>query len=339
MSKPVNKTVIGLFVVVAIALLVAAILILGSGKFFKHNPTFVMYFQGSVKGLSVGSPVVFRGVKVGTVTDIKMLFNPKDLSVMIPVYVELEEGSLETVKGSQSTEAYATKAHRGLHGFNDFARELIKRGVRAQLEMQSIVTGQLMVALDFYPDKPATLVGADPRYVEIPTIRTPLQELAKRFENLPIEEIIAKVNAAMGGIEKLVNSSEILRTIEATRQAVNDTRSLVQDVDHHVNPLAARMTDVATHLDQLATRLESQIEPLASSVTKTSDEAKVTLKKAQAAMGNIEDLAGEDSIVSYQLAKTLDELGSAARSLRQLSDTIQHQPDALIFGKKNTGGK
>ena len=93
MSKPVNKTVIGIFVVVAIALVVAAILILGSGKFFKHNPTFVMYFQGSVKGLSVGSPVVFRGVKVGTVTDIKMLFNPKDLSVMIPVYVELEEGS------------------------------------------------------------------------------------------------------------------------------------------------------------------------------------------------------------------------------------------------------
>ena len=63
------------------------------------------------------------------------------------------------------------------------------------------------------------------------------------------------------------------------------------------------------------TQLESQIGPLASSITKTSDEAEVTLKKAQAAMGNIEDLAGEDSIVSYHLAKTLDELGSAARSL------------------------
>jgi paraquat-inducible protein B len=143
----------------------------------------------------------------------------------------------------------------------------------------------------------------------------------------------------MGGIEKIVNSPETLRTIEAIRQTVNDTRSLVQNIDHQVDPLAARMTDVATHLDQLATRLESQIEPLASSVTKTSDEAKVTLKKAQAAMGTIDDLAGEDSPVSYSLSKTLDELGSAARSLRQLTDTLQHQPDAIIFGKKNTGGK
>jgi len=339
MSKPVNKTIIGLFVVVALALVVAAILILGSGKFFKHNPKFVMYFQGSVKGLSVGSPVVFRGVKVGTVIDIKMLFNPKDLSIMIPVYVELEEGSLQTVKGNQSMGADSTLAHRSLHGFNDFARELIKRGVRAQLEMQSIVTGQLMVSLDFYPDKPATLVGAEHRYVEIPTIQTPLQELTKRFEKLPIEEILKKVNGAMGGIEKLVNSPEIAGTIEAIRQAVDETRLLVQNLDHQVNPLSARMTDVATHLDQLATRLEGQIEPLASSVTKTSDEAKVTLRKAQATMGTIEDLAGEDSVVSYRLTKTLDELGSAARSLRQLADTIQHQPDAIIFGKKNTRGK
>jgi paraquat-inducible protein B len=338
MSKPVNKTVIGLFVVVALALVVAAILILGSGKFFKHNPKFVMYFQGSVKGLSVGSPVIFRGVKVGTVTEIKMLFNPKDLSIMIPVYVELEEGSLETEKGGQGMGAYSTQARRSLH-IKDFARELIKRGLRAQLEMQSIVTGQLMVSLDFYPEKPATLVGADHRYVEIPTIQTPLQELANRVSKLPIEEILQKVNGAMGGIEKIVNSPETLSTIEAIRQAVNDTRSLVQNLDNQVNPLATRMTDVATHLDQLATRLESQIEPLASSVTKTSDEAKVTLKKAQAAMGTIEDLTGEDSVVSYHLAKTLDELGSAARSLRQLADTLQHQPDAIIFGKKNTGGK
>ena len=81
MSKPVNKKVIGIFVVVAIALVVAAVLILGSGKFFKTYPKYVMYFEGSVKGLSVGSPVNFRGVKVGNVTEIKMLFNPKDLSV------------------------------------------------------------------------------------------------------------------------------------------------------------------------------------------------------------------------------------------------------------------
>jgi len=160
MSKPASKTMIGIFVVVAIALLVAAILILGSGKFFKDNPKFVMYFQGSVKGLSVGSPMVFRGVKVGTVTEIKMLLNPKDLSLVIPVYVEFERESLGAVPGSESSEMY--KKATGTRGF--LVKELIGQGLRAQLEMQSIVTGQLMVALDLHPDKPAKLVGYDPKY-------------------------------------------------------------------------------------------------------------------------------------------------------------------------------
>ena len=336
MSKPANKTVIGIFVVVALALVVVAVLVLGSGKFFKNNPKFVMYFKGSVKGLAVGSPVVFRGVKVGSVTEIKMLFNPKDLSVMIPVYVELEQGLLEVAHSDQTMEAY-----RKLHGMNmkDFAQALIKRGVRAQLDMQSIVTGQLMVSLDFYPDMPATLVGADPKTPEIPTIPTTMQQLAERLEKIPIDEILAKLNAVMGGIDKLVNSPEIAGTVKAIRQAVDDTRSLVQDLDHQVAPLAATMTNVATHVDQLATRIDSQIGPLAASITKTSDEAGVTLKRAQTTMGTIEDLAGEDSMVSYRLEKTLEELGSAARSLQHLADTLQQQPDAIIFGKKNAGGK
>ena len=182
MSKPANKTVIGIFVVVALALVVVAVLVLGSGKFFKNNPKVVMYFQGSVKGLSVGSPVAFRGVKVGAVTEIKMLFNPKDLSVMIPVYVELEQGSLEVVQGGGSMEAFR-KAHS--MNMKDFAQELIKRGVRAQLDMQSIVTGQLMVSLDFYPDKPAILVGADPRTRRSPRSRRPCNNWPNGWRRSP----------------------------------------------------------------------------------------------------------------------------------------------------------
>ena len=75
MSKPANKTMIGLFVVGAIVLIVVAIGVLGSGKFFKRQFNYFMVFEGSVKGLNVGSPVVFRGVKVGVVSVIRMHFN------------------------------------------------------------------------------------------------------------------------------------------------------------------------------------------------------------------------------------------------------------------------
>ncbi len=334
MSKPANKTVIGIFVVVALVLVVVAVLVFGSGKFFKNNPKVVMYFKGSVKGLAVGSPVTFRGVKVGSVTGIKMLFDPKDLSVMIPVYAELEQGSLEAVKGAESMAAF-----RKSLGMKGFLQRLVDRGLRAQLDMQSIVTGQLMVSLDFYQDKPPVLVRVDPSTLEIPTIPTTLQQLAERFEKIPIDEIFAKLNNSLTALERFMTSPQTAEMLRSVKKAVEDTRDLVQDVDKQVEPIATRMTALADHVDQLATRIHSNVEPLATSIKNTSDEATVTLKKAQATMGTIDELAGEDSIVSYRLGKTLEELGAAARSLRLLADTLNHQPESVIFGKKNPGGK
>ena len=138
MSKPANKTMIGVFVVVAIGLVVAAILILGSGKFFTDKPKFVLYFDGSVKGLAIGSPVVFRGVKVGTVTEIGMLFSKKDLSVLIPVYVELGEADV-TMMDDNSLSAKKGARKKILYEYLD---ALVKQGIRAQLEMQSFEIGR-----------------------------------------------------------------------------------------------------------------------------------------------------------------------------------------------------
>jgi len=333
MSKPANKTVIGIFVVVALALVVAAVLVLGSGKFFKNNPKVVMYFKGSVKGLVVGSPVAFRGVKVGSVTDIKMLFDPKDFSVVIPVYAELERGSLQSVPGGEEMEAFKER-----RSDRDFLQALIKRGMRAQLEMQSIVTGQLQVSLDFYPDKPAVLVAADPKTLEIPTIPTTLQQLAERVEKIPIEEIFNKLDSTMTAVDRIVNSPKFAEMLLSMKGAVADMRVLVQDVDAQVGPLGDKMLALATDVEKLAEDLQKQVGPLSESLVKTSDEARTTLKKAQATMGTIDELAGEDSVVSYRLGKTLQEISAAARSMRLLADTLNHQPESIVFGKKNTGG-
>ncbi len=330
MSKPASKTLIGLFVVIALALVVAAVVVLGSGKFFKNYPKVVMYFQGSVKGLAVGAPVNFRGVKVGAVTDITMLLNPKDLSVIIPVYAELYPESVEALGGT---------AALGEHvGKGELIPALVERGMRAQLELQSIVTGQLQISLDIYKDKPAVFVRADAKTQEIPTIPTPLQELAKRVEKIPVEEIFEKMDSAMSAIEKIVTSPETGEMLRSVKNAVNETRDLVQDVDKVVEPLGERLITISTRVENLAVTLEKQIGPLSSSLVKTSDEAHATLKKAQETMGTIDDLAGEDSIVSYRLGRTLEELSAAARAMRQLADTLNHQPESIIFGKKTTGG-
>ena len=95
MSKKIKKKAVGIFMVGALVLIVVAVMALGSAKLFKKRTHVVMYFQHSVSGLNVGSPVVFHGVRIGSVTAIRILLDPKELRARIPVYAELDEGSLQ----------------------------------------------------------------------------------------------------------------------------------------------------------------------------------------------------------------------------------------------------
>ena len=131
MSKAASKTLIGAFVIGAIALAVIAVIIFGSGKFFTKRPVYVMFFEGSVKGLNEGSQVNFRGVKIGSVKDIELKFDAKDLAFLIPVYVEIDPTKVTGFKGTIGRE--------------EAWEELIQKGLRAQLELQSVLTGQLMI--------------------------------------------------------------------------------------------------------------------------------------------------------------------------------------------------
>lgn len=330
MSKPVNKTVIGIFVVGAIALIVVAVLLLGSGKFLKHRPKYVTYFQGSVKGLSIGSPVVFRGVKVGTVTEIRMRFDPKDFQVQIPVYVELGEGNLEIVGSDEKSRGQIIEGQ---------TQELIKRGFRAQLATQSYVTGQLMVALDFFPDTPLTLVGADPEYPEIPSIPTTLEQLQNKLETLPIEETFKKIQNVADGIDKLVNSPDIMRILGSAAQGIDDATKLIHDVGQQVKPLASDISKAAEEMTKLASVTRKDLGDVAHSLTKTSDEAGLAFNRAEVVLNNIEHMTGEGSPLSYTLTKTLKELEMTILSLRVLIENLDQQPQSVVFGKKATGRK
>jgi paraquat-inducible protein B len=330
MSKPVNKTVIGMFVVGAVALILVAILLLGSGKFLKHRPKYVTYFEGSVKGLTVGSPVVFRGVKVGTVTEIRMRFDPKNFEMQIPVYVELGEGNLEIVGAEESQRGQIFNRQEQEH-------ELIKRGFRARLATQSFVTGQLMVTLDFFPDTPVKLVGAEPRYTEIPSIPTPLQELQHRLETIPLEETFNKLQNVADGIDKLVNSPEIKRILKSTEQGINNATVLIHEVSEQITPLAIDIREALDEITKLGTETRNEFRILAQSFTKTSDEAGLALKKVEGSFSNIENLTGEGSTLTYTLANTLRELELTARSFRILTENIDQQPQSVVFGKKKMG--
>jgi paraquat-inducible protein B len=328
MSKPANKRLIGVFVLGAIALLVIAVVVLGSGKFFKKSFPAVCHFEGSVGGLNVGAPVVFRGAKVGTVTSVKLRFDSKSDEIQIPVFLEIEPERLETKDRSGRLEPVAT------------LRLLIDRGLKARLEPQSILTGQMQVALDFYPERPARFVGADSGYPEIPTIPTPLQELAKRIEKLPLEQIIKDIGSAVAGIDRFVNSPEITNTLHFVSLAAEGADGLIGKLNARIDPLVLNIDAGVKDARKLLQNIDRQVEPLGPSIQKASDSLEKTLKSADGAfhsaqktIDGVEATTSEDSPLAYQINKTLEEVSNLARSVRRLADYLERHPESVLRGK------
>jgi paraquat-inducible protein B len=302
MSKQANKSLIGAFVVGAVVLVVVGILTFGSGQFMKELRKYVLYFDGSIKGLSVGAPVIFRGVKVGEVTNIKVRFEGEDFAVRTPVFVEIDPDRFTDVR-EEKMAVYLKQ--RRLHKVVDL---LIDRGLRAQLQMQSLVTGQLLVALDFYPDKPINLVGGETKYQEMPTIPSTIEQLTKTIEKLPLEELVDRVMAIVKGIDRVINSPELRGSISSLNQTLKSAQKLVQNIDE-------------------------QIVPLSSEAKEAMEATTATLVQAEGALSNLKENTAETSTLRYEVDNTLRELSAAARSLHDLTDYLQRHPESLLRGK------
>jgi phospholipid/cholesterol/gamma-HCH transport system substrate-binding protein len=342
MGKQASKTLIGAFVLGAIALIVAGVVVFGSGKLFASTKRFVMFFEGSVKGLDVGAPVIFEGVKIGEVVRIRLDFNPKDLTVVIPVYIEIDPRLLNVPKEFRSILEEAGKSKE------DFLMHALieKKGLRAQLQLQSFVTGQLMVNLDFYPDKPIRLVGLEKKYPEIPTIQTDLQELTKKLEELPLKEITANLNSALAGINKLVNSPDLQASLVSLNQLLKDADKLVKNIDTQAEPLASsiRGTSDAAHsaFVQAETTLalkEGVPGEIGEGFVKTLTAARLTLDETQKAVGNLDVIAVQNANLGYEIARTLEQIAELSRSFRVLADYLERHPEALIKGKSPSKGE
>jgi len=224
MIRKINKAAIGAFVVGAIALLIIAIAVFGSGAFFRGSDKYVLFFDGSVKGLSVGAPVIFRGVKVGNVSAISLIYDVQTKNVLIPVIIDVE---LSRVKGVPEK-----------IGYPDY-ETLVKNGLRAKLEIQNFITGQLMLSFDFYADKPAKLYGLIRGYPELPAL--PISpDIFEIMDEIPIKEISDDLGKAVSGFNKLINSEGISgldKTLREVTQAAYSMRLLSEYLEQHPEAL------------------------------------------------------------------------------------------------------
>jgi len=360
MAKEANKTVIGLFVVGAIVLLVVALVVFGGGKFFKETNRYVAFFEGSVKGLSVGAPVMFRGVRIGKVDDFQVYYDAKEEEFKIPVQLTLFP---EKIHGIGMEEEFSEVESL------EMWQQMLKDGFRAELQMQSLVTGQVGIQLDFHPGKPLKLYGLEefnlPSDIrEIPTIQSAFQQLAKTIEQIPLDKIAKDIREAVKGINKLVNSPEIAQSLKYFKQTTKEARDLLRHIDEKVDPLFARIDQTLKDSQGLIRKVDRQIDPLATSLTRTSDDARklvnnvnsriepvqadwsattkemrAALKAAEEALESADDMIDENSEFRFQVDAFLNEITLMARSLRAFADYLERNPDALLRGKIRRAGQ
>ncbi len=356
--RRIDPRVIGSFVVGAIILTVAGLLFFGPGGFLSETRKYIVHFDTSVKGLNVGSPVRFRGVKIGQVKDINVRISPSNYAFHIPVTIEIQpsrinadgsgDGLFEVLKTTVTSE--------------DPMRALVDNGLRAQLLMDSLVTGQLFINFDMLPDTPITLTGYPGEYPELPTASSSLEELTKAFEDLPLGELTDKIISTMDGIEKLVNSPKLHKALSNFEQSTDQLTRLVQDlntevpntlaslrkatlkaeitiqhIDERIDPLAEQVQETMLTTQDMVSNLNTKIDPVAEQFNASMISFNQASKRTAEAMEQVKNLTSDDSRTLAQLSETLMELKRTARSIRILADELDRDPQMLLRGRIDGG--
>ena len=305
MSTRANPLVIGAFVVGAVVLLLVALVVWGGTGIFRTKLHYVLFFDAAVTGLNKGAPVLARGVKVGEVTDVQLRWG----TPLIAVYIRVEP---EALKGT-AKDGPARAIERAVQ----------EDGLRAQLRMQSFVTGVLYVALDVKPGAAIVLRGLDPRVPELPTVPTDLElwtakleKFAAKIENIPLDQIAQTAGVILNDVEKIVGSKETQELVRNANAALVDARTLVRSVDAQVGPLVGQLKGALARVDPVASEAEAtlkaargaiadvrpliesvrrladdvdaQADPLLTSIRDTSDAARATLERAQVTLGTVD---------------------------------------------------
>jgi paraquat-inducible protein B len=320
MSEKPHTVAIGAFVLGAILIAIATMLLLmGSG--FGTKETVVMVFDGSVKGLSVGAPLALRGVKVGEVTDIDLVLDS------------------DTASATMIVEANFNKNNIRQEGDPDvnLTEELIKSGLRAQLNTQSLLTGLLYIELDFHPKTAAHLVKINSPYLQIPTIETDLERFTKTLQNIDFSKLNKQVENISSSIDSLVSSKDFQALPAGMNTTLTSLRELSTQLQGQLATSGPKLDILLDETSVTVNTANKELPQLSALVESNLAALNAAILTFQHGMTGIDALVSPDSAVLYRLNNALAEMTRAGRSLQSLASTLEEQPESVIIGKR--GGK
>ena len=330
MSKKSNPTLIGAFVVGAVVLLGAGVALFGGSELLAERNIYVAYFSENTKGLRVGSNVVVNGVRVGHVSNIALLVDSETFEFKTETTLEILADSYVLTRGDMTI-------GKGLIIPPSRGQAIDEAGLRATLDVESFVTGQLLVELVLRPDTEAVRRGGiDAPYPEIPTIPSRSQEILGKVQTtivklgdaFDIELIGERVENILKGLDELSNSQDLRDSLAGLSSIINqqDTQELTATLRATLDEIRRAAGDASTLLQNADNKMDT-LRPAIERLAGVLDEAQATLASARLAF------QGESAEI-YQLGTTLHEVERAARALREFLDYLERNPEALLRGKE-----
>ncbi len=260
--------------------------------------SYLMLFTGSVAGLSNGARIEHKGLEIGRVLDVRARFDEHQLTVELPVLVELWPERLALGRDAEQGRRLLTA--------------MIEKGLRAQLKPANLLTGQMLIDIDYQTKPEAVAVRVDNGYFVFPTVQTDMEQIMRRvggvmaqLEKAPIQDTIQELNQTAKGLHRLLDAkqdSSVLRQTEVLLKQVNDTLAKMQSMPQQMN-------------DTLA-------------------QTQATLQNLNKVLVSTDKTLSDDSLVQHDMRTLMQEVARAAGAVETLADTLQRQPNAVIFGKE-----
>jgi phospholipid/cholesterol/gamma-HCH transport system substrate-binding protein len=319
-----RPSVVGAFILGALGLGIFAILFFGGMRWFTKNSELVVFFSESLAGLDVGAPVTFNGARIGSVKSLTIRVSPETLSARIPVVLEIEQSRFTQAGAKSVAERF------------DYER-LVKAGLRAQLALQSLITGQLRVDLEFLPDTPAQLVGASEGLPEIPTVPSDLGQLRNELTGLQLRQLSESAQRALTALARLSDHLDaelapVTRNVQDTLTAATRTLEATNEAVHQVQ------TDASTALHDLDLLLidgRQQLAGRGGELSRTLITINHAAHEAETLLGSLNGLADSRSVLRGNLEASIRDLAASASALRGFAQSVERNPNALLMGRAN----
>lgn len=334
MKTKISPTAIGVFIAGAIVILFGSVLLFGSGKLFRHTKAYLLTFQEPVTGLEVGAPVKLMGVNIGAVTRVNVTVNPTNHAAFINALIEIDRDQVKDVFDGYPFD---------MDDRSRFETTLQAGGLCGQLDILSLLSGQLYIALDMHPGTRGFQLNQEQvhGYWEIPTIpsgkRELMQALLTSLDNFQQVDLQGTVEDLRGLIRDVRTD---LASLQLQQSGINlvDTLARVKTLldNPQIESALTNLNSALSQINELGNNLNPRINPLLDQVSADLTKSGEALDEAVGALRQLRTQVDPASPLSRELVRTLEEAGTSLRALRQLVEQIERNPNSLITGRKMT---